>query len=254
MAGRSPLAPAPAFLSPLAGVRLGAAASGVRYSGRRDLMLAVFDRDVSVAGMFTRSAMASPAVSWSRTVAGSGRARALVVNSGNANTFTGQAGEQAVQDTVSAVTRLVGCAEDAVCISSTGVIGEPLPVGKIIDALPPLYATLHPNGWADAADAIRTTDTFSKSATARATLNGREVTINGIAKGSGMIAPDMATMLAYVMTDAELPPPLLQAMLKAGADRSFNAITVDSDMSTSDTVLLFATGAVTADPALVDGR
>ncbi len=252
MAERSPLAPAPVLLPPLAGVRLGAAASGVRYSGRRDLMLAVFDKDVSVAGVFTRSATASPAVSWSRAVAGRGRARALVVNSGNANAFTGRAGEQAVQDTVAAVAALAGCPEDAVCVSSTGVIGEPLPVEKITDALPQLYGALHRDGWAEAADAIRTTDTFAKSATARATLDGHEVTINGIAKGSGMIAPDMATMLAYVMTDAALPTPLLQEMLKAGADRSFNAVTVDSDMSTSDTVLLFATGAVAADPAPVD--
>ena len=150
--------------------------------------------------------------------------------------------------TAEAAAALAGCAPGLVCASSTGVIGEPLPVGKIVAALPGLHAALGPDGWAAAAEAIMTTDTFPKAATARAEIDGREVMINGIAKGSGMIAPDMATMLAYVATDAALPAPVLRALLKPAADRSFNAITVDGDMSTSDTVLLFATGAVPVDP------
>ena len=249
MTARSALAPPePARLPPLAGVRLGAVASGVRHCGRRDLMLAEFAPGTAVAGVFTRSATASAAVDWSRTVAAGGQARALAVNSGNANAFTGRDGARAVRATAEAAAALAGCTPGLVCASSTGVIGEPLPVGKIVAALPGLHAALGPDGWAAAAEAIMTTDTFPKAATARAEIDGREVTINGIAKGSGMIAPDMATMLAYVATDAALPAPVLRALLKPAADRSFNAITVDGDMSTSDTVLLFATGAVPVDP------
>ncbi len=249
MAARSPLAPEPVRLPPLAGVRLGAAASGVRHGGRRDLMVAEFAPGTRVAGVFTRSATASASVRWSRSAANRGGARALVVNSGNANAFTGKAGERAVRETVEAVAGLVGCAPEEVCASSTGVIGEPLPVERITRALPALHAGLEPHGWAAAAEAIMTTDTFAKTATAAAEIGGHPVTINGIAKGSGMIAPDMATMLAYLATDAALPAPVLRALLKPAVDRSFNAITVDSDMSTSDTVLLFATGAVPAEPA-----
>ena len=249
MATRSPLAPNPVRLPPLAGARVGAAACGVRYGERPDLMLATFDPGTTVAGVFTRSATASAAVEWSRAVAAGGGARALVVNSGNANAFTGTTGAEAVRKTVRAVARLVGCAPESVCASSTGVIGEPLPVDRITAALPDLHARLGADGWSDAAEAIRTTDTFAKTATAEAEIDGRMVTINGIAKGSGMIAPDMATMLAYVATDAALPAPVLRALLKPSVDRSFNAITVDSDMSTSDTVLLFATGAVPVEPA-----
>lgn len=230
-------------------MRVGAAACGVRYGQRPDLMLATFDPATTVAGVFTRSATASAAVEWSRAVAAGGGARALVVNSGNANAFTGKAGAEAVGTTVRAVARLVGCTPESVCASSTGVIGEPLPVDRITAALPGLHARLGADGWVDAAEAIRTTDTFAKTATAEAEIDGRTVTINGIAKGSGMIAPDMATMLAYVATDAALPAPVLRALLKPSVDRSFNSITVDSDMSTSDTVLLFATGAVPVEPA-----
>ena len=246
---RSPLAPArPPRLPPLAGARLAAAASGVRYSGRPDLMLAGFAPGTTAAGVFTRSAMASAAVERSRAAAAHGRARALVVNSGNANAFTGRAGEEAVARTVRAAAGLVGCAPEEVFVSSTGVIGEPLPVEKILAALPGLREALSPDGWAAAADAILTTDTFPKPATARTAIDGRPVTINGIAKGSGMIAPDMATMLAYIVTDAALPAPVLRAVLKPAADRTFNSITVDGDTSTSDTVLLFATGAVPVKP------
>lgn len=249
MAKRSPLAPEPAVLPPLAGMRLGAAASGVRYGGRRDLMLAEFAPGAQVAGVFTRSAAASAAVDWSREVAAGGAARALVVNSGNANAFTGRAGKEAVRTTAESAAALAGCMPGAVCVSSTGVIGEPLPVERITAALPGLHARLHADGWAEAAEAIMTTDTFPKTATAAAEIDGRRVTINGIAKGSGMIAPDMATMLAYVATDAALPAPVLRALLEPSVDRSFNAVTVDGDTSTSDTALLFATGAVPVEPA-----
>lgn len=249
MAKRSPLAPEPAVLPPLAGMRLGAAASGVRYGGRRDLMLAEFAPGSQVAGVFTRSAAASAAVDWSREVAAGGAARALVVNSGNANAFTGMAGKEAVRTTAESAAALAGCMPGAVCVSSTGVIGEPLPVERITAALPGLHARLHADGWAEAAEAIMTTDTFPKTATATAEIDGRRVTINGIAKGSGMIAPDMATMLAYVATDAALPAPVLRALLEPSVDRSFNAVTVDGDTSTSDTALLFATGAVPVEPA-----
>ena len=205
MPARSPLALEPALLPPISGVRLGAAASGVRESGRPDLMLAEFAPGTRVAGVFTRSATASAAVEWSRAAAATGEARALVVNSGNANAFTGKAGAEAVRATAEAAAALVGCAPELVCVSSTGVIGEPLPVGKILAALPGLRASLAPDGWAAAAEAIMTTDTFVKTAAATAEIDGKQVAVNGFAKGSGMIAPDMATMLAYLVTDAALP-------------------------------------------------
>ena len=254
MPARSPLALEPALLPPISGVRLGAAASGVRESGRPDLMLAEFAPGTRVAGVFTRSATASAAVEWSRAAAATGEARALVVNSGNANAFTGKAGAEAVRATAEAAAALVGCAPELVCVSSTGVIGEPLPVGKILAALPGLRASLAPDGWAAAAEAIMTTDTFVKTAAATAEIDGKQVAVNGFAKGSGMIAPDMATMLAYLVTDAALPAPVLRALLKPAVERTFNAITVDGDTSTSDTVLLFATGATPLDPPPAAGR
>jgi len=254
----SPLAPAsPPDLPPVGGVRLAALASGVRYHGRTDLMLAEFDPGTSVAGVFTKSLTAAAPIEWCREALSNGSARALIVNSGNANAFTGAAGVNAVSRTVDAASAMLGCGREQVFVSSTGVIGEPLPLEKIIEALPGLRDGLSPDGWSDAAHAIMTTDTFAKLATRSASIDGRTVTLNGIAKGSGMIAPDMATMLAYVVTDAALPVPLMQAMLKSSVDRSFNAITVDSDTSTSDTVLLFATGKVPVDPppdALRDRR
>jgi glutamate N-acetyltransferase/amino-acid N-acetyltransferase len=246
----SPLAPANLpDLPSIDGVRLGALASGVRYQGRSDLMLAEFVPGTSVAGMLTKSLTAAAPVDWCREALPGGRARALIVNSGNANAFTGAAGVSAVSRTVDAASALLGCQREQVFVSSTGVIGEPLPLVKIINVLPGLHAGISPNGWSDAAHAIMTTDTFAKLATRTAVIDGRPVTLNGIAKGSGMIAPDMATMLAYVVTDAALPAPLMQAMLKSSVDRSFNAITVDSDTSTSDTVLLFATAKVPVEPA-----
>ena len=251
----SPLAPAAApELPPIAGARLAATASGIRYRGRTDLMLASFDAGTAVAGMFTRSLTASPAVAWCRSALAGGEARALVVNSGNANAFTGAAGRAAVERVADATAQLIGCRREQVFSSSTGVIGEPLPVDKIIAALPYLSERLSPAGWRVAAEAIMTTDTFAKAATRACDIDGRAVRINGIAKGSGMIAPDMATMLAYLATDAALPAPLLQQMLAAAVAKSFNAITVDSDTSTSDTVLMFATGKVPVAPVPATAR
>ena len=240
----SPLAP-DRFpdLPPLAGVRLASCVANIRYKGRTDLMLAEFAHGTTVAGVFTRSLTASAPVEVCRAHLAGGHADALVVNSGNSNAFTGRAGEEAVQATVEAVADLVVCRPSAVFVSSTGVIGEPLATDKLIAALPDVQAKLQEDAWEDAARAIMTTDTFPKGATRTADIGGTKVTINGIAKGSGMIEPDMATMLAYIVTDAKVPAEVLQEAVGPACDRSFNAITVDSDTSTSDTLLVFATGA-----------
>jgi glutamate N-acetyltransferase/amino-acid N-acetyltransferase len=180
-------------------------------------------------------------VIWCRECLPGGKVRAIVVNSGNANVFTGRAGRQVVESTAAAAARLFGCSPGEVFISSTGVIGEPPPPDKIVAALPHAAAGLAAENWELAARAIMTTDTFPKGATAAATIDGTAVRLNGFAKGSGMIAPNMATMLAYVFTDASLPASVLQSLLTAATGPSFNSITVDSDTSTSDTVLLCAT-------------
>ncbi len=243
-----PLArPLPA-LPPVAGVRLGAAAAGIRYQGRTDLVMAEFSPGTTVAGVFTRNACPGAPVDWCRAALAGGVARALVVNAGNANVFTGEAGRQACRGTAAAAAGLVGCAPDAVFLASTGVIGETLPFERITAALPALRGRLDDGAWEQAARGIMTTDTFPKGSTRVASLGGRDVRISGIAKGSGMIAPDMATMLCFVFTDAALPAPVLQGLLASGTARSFNRITVDSDTSTSDTLLLFATGAAGNDP------
>ncbi len=238
----SPLAPAqfPA-LPPIAGVRLAAGAAGVRYQGRDDLMLVELAPGSTVAGVFTQSTMPGEPVVWCRECLPGGHIRAIVVNSGNANVFTGQAGRTVVERTAAAAARLVGCGPSEVFIASTGVIGEPPPAERIVAALPQLQSRLSPDGWETAARAIMTTDTFPKGATAGAMIDGTPVRINGFAKGSGMIAPDMATMLVYIFTDASLPAAVLQPMLAELTQPSFNAITVDGDTSTSDTLLLVAT-------------
>jgi glutamate N-acetyltransferase/amino-acid N-acetyltransferase len=243
MAGAvSPLAPERfPDLPALAGVRLGAAACGIRYPDRRDLMVAVLAEGSAVAGVFTRSLMPGAPIDWCRANLAGGRARAIIVNSGNANVFTGRAGRQAVEATAAAAARHLGCAPGEIFLSSTGVIGEALAAEKIVARLPEALDGADAARWRDAAEAIMTTDTFAKGATASAAIEGTRVTITGIAKGSGMIAPDMATMLAYLFTDAAIPAPVLQALLRASVERSFNAITVDGDTSTSDTVLLVAT-------------
>jgi len=239
----SPLAPTHfAVLPPIAGVRLAAGAAGIRYRDRSDLLLAVLAPGTQVAGLFTRSKTASEPVEWCKTQLSRHSARALVANSGNANAFTGKIGREAVQEIASSAAAALDCQAQEIFVASTGVIGEPLPTQRITRLLGGLAQSGAAGGWRDAAEAIMTTDTFPKLATARATIEDRRVTINGIAKGSGMIAPDMATLLAFVFTDATLSGPVLQEMLSAGARGSFNAITVDSDTSTSDTMLLFATG------------
>jgi glutamate N-acetyltransferase/amino-acid N-acetyltransferase len=239
----SPLAPKSfAALPPLAGVRLAAGQAGVRYKDRTDVLVAVLAPGTQVAGVFTKSKTASAPVDWCKAQLAAGNARALVVNSGNANAFTGKAGIEGTRQIADSAAAIVGCRAQEVFLASTGVIGEPLPAAKITRILGDLVEAGAAGGWRAAAEAIMTTDTFPKLATASATIDDRKVTINGIAKGSGMIAPDMATMLAFVFTDAKLPAPVLQELLSGGVQNSFNAITVDSDTSTSDTLLLFATG------------
>ncbi len=240
----SPLAPEKfPEMPPIAGVRLGGTACGLRYQGRTDLMLAELAQGTRVAGVFTKSKTASAPVDWCRKALKGGVASALVVNSGNANAFTGRAGEDAVERVVEAVADLFPCRPSTVFAASTGVIGEPLPFERLTAALPGLKAGLSEGAWEEAARAIMTTDTYPKGATRKARIGETDVVINGIVKGSGMIAPDMATMLAFVFTDADLPGDVLQDLLRASVDGSFNCITVDGDTSTSDTVLLFATAA-----------
>jgi glutamate N-acetyltransferase / amino-acid N-acetyltransferase len=239
----SPLAPKSfAHLPPLAGVRLATGEAGIKYKNRTDVLLALLAPGTQAAGVLTRSKTASAPVEWCRAQLRRGEGRALVVNSGNANAFTGQAGEVGVRAVAEAAAAVVGCKASDVFLASTGVIGEPLPSDKITKILAKVADDASASGWRAAAEAIMTTDTFPKLATATAMIDGVKVTINGIAKGSGMIAPDMATMLAFVFTDANLPSQVLQDCLSAGVASSFNAITVDSDTSTSDTLLLFATG------------
>jgi glutamate N-acetyltransferase/amino-acid N-acetyltransferase len=238
----SPLAVALPDLPPIAGVRLGSAAAGIRYQGRTDVMMAEFAPGTTAAGVFTRNKCPGAPVDWCRHALGSGRARALVVNAGNANVFTGRAGAAACAATAKAAAELAGCPARQVYVASTGVIGEQLPYERLIAALPALHDTLEEGAWEAAARGIMTTDTFPKAATRTALIGQTEVRITGIAKGSGMIAPDLATMLCFVFTDAKIPAEALQGLLARGVVGSFNATTVDSDTSTSDTVLLFATG------------
>ncbi len=242
MSQTSPLALPLPDLTPITGVRLGAAAAGIRYKGRTDLVMAAFPAGTSVAGVFTSNRCPGAPIDWCRAALKGGTARALVVNAGNANVFTGRAGAAAAKETAEAAAALIGCQASEVFIASTGVIGQQLPTEKITAALPALHEALSETGWSDAAHGIMTTDTFAKAATATATIGGTKVKLTGIAKGSGMIAPDMATMLCFVFTDAALPAAVMQPLLAAGVTQTFNNTTVDSDTSTSDTVLLFATG------------
>lgn len=259
----SPLAPTTRqVLPPVAGCRIAAVEAGVRYQGRRDVLLMEFAPGSTVAGVLTRNRMPGAPVDWCRARLPAGTARGLVVNAGHANVFTGAHGVRACAETAKAAAAAIGCAPEEVLLASTGVIGEPLRYERIVDCLPSAHAALTGDAWEAAAATIMTTDTFAKTATRTANIRGVPVTLNGIAKGSGMIAPDMATMLSFVVTDARLPAPVLRALLTRGVNRSFNAVTVDSDQSTSDAVLLFATGRgeshVTVDgpgdPALRDFR
>jgi glutamate N-acetyltransferase/amino-acid N-acetyltransferase len=246
----SPLAPADVPEMPaIAGVRLATAAAGIRYKGRTDVLLAVMDKGTTVAGVFTKSKCPSAPVEWCRAKLGRGQARALVVNSGNANAFTGKTGKQSTALTAQTAAKAVGCSTSDVFLASTGVIGEPLDATKFDGVLATLADAATPDHWMAAAKAIMTTDTFPKVATATVKLGKVKVTINGMAKGAGMIMPDMATMLSFVFTDAPLSSAVLQSLLKSGVDDTFNAVTIDSDTSTSDTLLAFATGAAAADGA-----
>ncbi|MCE4225615.1 bifunctional glutamate N-acetyltransferase/amino-acid acetyltransferase ArgJ [Methylobacterium sp. C25] len=243
----SPLAPGSTPKLPaVAGVRLATAQAGIRYKGRTDVLWVSLDEGTTVAGVFTRSRCPSAAVDWCREAlaAGSGTARALVVNSGNANAFTGLRGREAVGLTADIAAKAAPCGRDEVFIASTGVIGEPLDAGKFDGVLADCAARAEdgPRAWEAAARAIMTTDTFPKLANRTAEIDGKTVTINGMAKGAGMIAPDMATMLSFVFTDAALPQDVLGELLTAGTRKSFNCVTIDGDTSTSDTLLLFATG------------
>ena len=245
MAKDLPVSPLRVELPPLPalkGVRLGVAAAGLRYQGRPDLMMMEFAPGTTVAGVFTSNKCPGAPVDWCRKALKGEAARALVVNAGNANVFTGRAGVETVEATAAAAAALVGAKPAEVFLASTGVIGQVLPHERLTAALPALHASLTEAGWADAARGIMTTDTFPKASTRTATIQGRTVTIVGIAKGSGMVAPDMATMLSFIATDAAIPAAALQAAQRRGVEASFNRTTVDSDTSTSDTVLLFATG------------
>jgi glutamate N-acetyltransferase/amino-acid N-acetyltransferase len=247
----SPLAPINVPDMPaIAGVRLATAAAGIRYKNRTDVLLAVMGEGTAVAGVFTKSKCPSAPVEWCRAKLKRGAARALVVNSGNANAFTGKTGRQATALTAAIAAKALGCKADDIFLASTGVIGEPLDASKFDGVLGTLAKNATADGWMDAAKAIMTTDTFPKVATATVKLGKAKVTINGIAKGAGMIAPDMATMLSFVFTDAPISAGPLQALLKSGVADTFNAVTIDGDTSTSDTLLAFATGAAKDAPRI----
>ncbi|MEI9804544.1 MAG: bifunctional glutamate N-acetyltransferase/amino-acid acetyltransferase ArgJ [Pseudolabrys sp.] len=239
----SPLAPTnvPA-LPPIAGVRMATAEAGIRYANRTDVLLALFDEGTTVSGVFTKSKCPSAPVEWCRANLKGGKARALVVNSGNANAFTGKNGRDACKFTAQIASRAIGCKPADIFLASTGVIGEPLKAQAFDGVMDSLVARAQPGEFAAAAKAIMTTDTFAKVATATAKIGKAKVTINGIAKGAGMIAPDMATMLSFIFTDAAISPQALQTLLKDGTLDTFNAVTIDGDTSTSDTLMMFATG------------
>ena len=238
----SPLAPVQfPDLPPLAGIKLATAATGLKYKGRDDLFLIMADEGSSFAGVFTKSATAAAPVHVSRAGLKNGHARAVLTNAGNANAFTGHAGEAEISIYRSAFAAALDLTEEQILIASTGVIGEPLDGQAIADFASQINNQKGKASWHDAALAIHTTDTFAKGASRSLMLEGQRVTINGIAKGSGMIAPDMATMLAYIATDASIATACLQQMLEKAVSASFNSITVDSDTSTSDSVYLLAT-------------
>ena len=240
---RSPLAPKRLPPMPdVAGVRMASVAAGITYKNRADLTLFEVARGSAIAGVLTKSSMPGAPVDWCRRHLGRGKARAIVINAGNANVFSGRQGIEDVATTAKAVAAAVGCKSEDVFVSSTGVIGENLAIDRLVTAVPKVHGKLAAKNWGQAARSICTTDTFPKAATKTAEIGGKQVTIAGIAKGSGMIAPNMGTMLSYIFTDAKLPAGVLRSLLRRINEKTFNAITVDSDTSTSDTVLLVATG------------
>jgi glutamate N-acetyltransferase/amino-acid N-acetyltransferase len=233
----------------MAGVRVATAAAGVRYQGRDDVTLFVFDQPATFAGVFTLSATAAPSVKHSRRVAAGGTVRAISIVAGNANVFTGKVGYDAVEAIAADLAQHLHCSPDQIAHSATGIIGEPFPADRILPHHAALIARAKPEDWDAASDAIATTDTYPKRATRSVTLpSGATIRINGIAKGSGMIKPNMATMLSYIITDATIPADVLQAMLTRAADQTFNCISVDTDTSTSDSLMLAATGVVPLTP------
>src|SRR5512139_440655 len=235
--------PDPASLLAVAGIDLGWAEAGIRRQARKDLLLMRVGAGASVAGVFTRNRFcAAPVLVCREHLAAGSGIRALVVNTGNANAGTGAAGLADARSTCSEVARLVGCAASQVLPFSTGVIMEPLPLQRLLDGLPQALGRLAPAHWAEAAEAIMTTDTVPKAASRRTVIDGRPIAVTGIAKGAGMIRPDMATMLGFIATDAAVAPPLWRQLTAQVADASFNRITVDGDTSTNDSLILIATG------------
>ena len=257
---KSPLAPKNFPRIPeVKGVSMSTSLSGLKYKGRPDLLLVKLKSNTSIAGVLTKSSVPGCPVVWCRDKLSKGKAQALFVNSGNANVFTGREGEVAVEEIARAVSATLKCPINSVFMASTGVIGEILDYRKIITKIPKMSENLKERNWNKAATAITTTDTFSKGAYNDAIIGNKKIRIAGIAKGSGMIAPDMATMLSFIFTDANIPSDILQSLLSRNVTNTFNAITVDSDASTSDTLLLFATGAAQSpkpasadDPSLKD--
>jgi glutamate N-acetyltransferase/amino-acid N-acetyltransferase len=235
-------APDPASLLPVAGVRLGIASAGIKKPGRRDITLIELTPGSNVAGVFTQNRFCAAPVTVCKEHLASGGIRALIINTGNANAGTGTEGLARARQTCASVAQLFGIAPEQVLPFSTGVILEPLPVDKILPALPAAQADLASSHWSEAAHAIMTTDIVAKGASRQVQIGGKTVTVTGIAKGSGMIHPNMATMLGYVATDAAVAPPLMQQLVKDVADVSFNCVTVDGDTSTNDSFILIATG------------
>ena len=247
----SPLAPVHVPEMPaIPGVRLATAAAGIRYAGRTDVLLALFEAGTTAAGVFTRSKCPSAPVEWCRAHLKKSRTRALVVNSGNANAFTGKNGRDACKFTAQIAARAVGCKPSDVFLASTGVIGEPLKAEAFDGVMEGMVARAQSDEFLAAARAIMTTDTFPKVATAAAKIGKAKVTVNGIAKGAGMIAPDMATMLSFIFTDASISAPALQIILQDEVTDTYNAVTIDGDTSTSDTLMIFATGKAEGSPRI----
>lgn len=257
----SPLAPE-SFpeMHDVSGVELAVAETGVKYTGRPDLLLVKMPPHTACAGVFTKSKTPAAPVDWSRQAlaATDGKVQGLLVNAGNANAFTGSRGMATATESAACVAEVFSCEPRNVMLASTGVIGEPFAASLLTPFIKEAQIQLSGGGWLDAANAIATTDTFPKGASEKAQLNGKEVAITGITKGSGMIAPDMATMLGFIFTDAAMTPACLQTLLSRVTEKSFNAVTVDGDTSTNDTVFLFATGDDTNvisdadDPGLAD--
>ncbi len=250
----SPLAPTRwSKLPPLKGVRLGCVEAGIKYKGRKDLTVIDFGGSASIAGVFTKSMCPSAPVDWCKSILANGKVRCIIINSGNANAFTGVKGHVAVDQTTSAATKVFGYHPQEIYLASTGVIGEPMDVSKFSTFLKKAKSNASEDGWDEAAKAIMTTDTYHKCSTRQFTLENSTYNLNGIAKGSGMIAPDMATMLSFLVTDLPIASDVLQRELSRAIPRTFNSITVDSDTSTSDTVLLASTN-ITAENLIIDHK